>query len=257
MELILKYTTSTLLIRDIDGSTPLHCAVQRGFGAITEAIVTIAPNDAFYMENGVGETPLDMSNLQRTLKIIREYPSTMRWPRTPNTLSVDVSQSLDSPVEVETLETELPKLRETLSRLEVDGILVKGTKVAKEVEKFAERMDTVLVERKAKRDAALAGTKNDEGTEKPPLKGPVDRQDSARTLKAVNDAVVAAPRKRLLIHLLDVQRSVRGNLARCAEETKLATTLDDREGLLDEEKGGDEREGSLVYEYVKVKVDTT
>ena len=260
MELILKYTTSTLLVRDIDGSTPLHCAVQRGFGAITEAIVAVAPNDALYMENGVGETPLDMSNLQRTLEIIPEYTSTMRWPKTPSVLSVDVSRSLDSPVEVETLEKELPKLRETLSWLEAGGVLVKGTRVAREVEKFAERMEGVLVERRARRDAAIAKSgENDEGAENPPLrKGPVDREDRARTLKAVKDAVAAAPRKRLLIHLLDVQRSVRGNLTRCAEETKLATAFDDRDGLLlDEGKEGDEREGSLVYEYVKVKLDTT
>ena len=64
--------------------------------------------------------------------------------------------------------------------------------------------------------------------------------------KAVNDVVEAAPRKRLLIHSLDVNPEISSGrlgpgLARYPEEMKFPTTLDD----------------SLVYEYIKVKVDTT
>ena len=64
--------------------------------------------------------------------------------------------------------------------------------------------------------------------------------------KAVNDAVAAAPGKRVLIHSLDVKPEISSGrlgpgLARYAEEMKFPSTLDD----------------SLVYEYVKVKVETT
>ena len=49
--------------------------------------------------------------------------------------------------------------------------------------------------------------------------------------KAVNDAVAAAPRKRLLIHSLDVKPEISSGslgpgLARYAEQMKFPTTLD-------------------------------
>ena len=64
--------------------------------------------------------------------------------------------------------------------------------------------------------------------------------------KVVNNAVAAAQRKRVLIHSLDVKPEISSGslgpgLARYAEQMKFPTTLDD----------------SLVYEYVKVKVETT
>ena len=51
----------------------------------------------------------------------------------------DCQLDLDFLVNVETLETGFLELRETLSGLEADGILVKGTALAAEVERFAER----------------------------------------------------------------------------------------------------------------------
>ena len=56
---------------------------------------------------------------------------------------------------VETLETGFLGVRETLSGLEADGKLVKGTAVAAEVKKISERMETARG-KQAKREMALA-----------------------------------------------------------------------------------------------------
>ena len=67
----------------------------------------------------------------------------------------DCLLDLDFLVNVETLETGFLGLRETLSGLEADGMLVKGTVLAAEVERFAERMKIALLEKRAKRETAL------------------------------------------------------------------------------------------------------
>jgi ankyrin repeat protein len=54
---------ATVLRKDADGSTPLHIAVQNTNTAIVELLLQHGPTEQLYMENSVGQTPLDIASL--------------------------------------------------------------------------------------------------------------------------------------------------------------------------------------------------
>ncbi|RDB20232.1 hypothetical protein Hypma_012624 [Hypsizygus marmoreus] len=252
-KLILDFTRSALLMRDIDGSTPLHCAVQRGFGEITEYLVEVGPPEVLYLENGVGEIPIDMATLQETLNISRTFMN----ENNGNGSTLDAFQAIAEPprIIIPDLEKELPLLRSTIERLTHEGRLVQKTKLAEELNRFAEMMETKLAAEKAAEQARPVVVAQDKVEEN---KSPRDWTDTYRTLKAIAEAVAANPRKRQLVHLVDVQKSVQGNLARYAtpKEAKPAHDDEDDEGLKAEEDAETKgREESLVLRRVQVYPD--
>ena len=51
-------SNSDMLLRDSEGFTPLHAAVQRGFPQSTRLLLKLGPSTALHLENGVGGIPL-------------------------------------------------------------------------------------------------------------------------------------------------------------------------------------------------------
>ncbi|GLB33192.1 putative ankyrin repeats (3 copies) containing protein [Lyophyllum shimeji] len=255
VKLILDFTTSTLLMRDIDGSTALHCAVQRGFGEITETIVQFAPPEALYMENGVGETPLDMATLSRKLELTRSFTHDNKIDAS----SLDPTHADENPkrIELRGLEEEIKRLQSTIEQLIQDGRLVQGTKLAHELSRFAAMMDEKVSAQMAAEENQPA---NDRAVGAPLMLGTQDNEnpkewcaDAKRTLDAIARAVAAAPGKRLLVHLVDVQKSVQGNLARYSRErTEIDVNDDGDEFDKEEDPEAKENGRSLVLSRITV-----
>ncbi|KAF5379120.1 hypothetical protein D9615_005878 [Tricholomella constricta] len=250
VKLIVDFTKSTLLMRDLDGSTPLHCAIQESFAEITGTIISAAPPEALYMENGVGETPLDMASLRHKLKLTRWLADDEI--RDASSLRVRYADESPRRIELGKLEHELPKLRSTIKQLVADGKLVQGTKLAEELSRFAEMMDAKVVAEKAAEEArpvAAVAVEEDRNRR--------EVCDEKRTMEVVSAAVAAAPGTRLLVHLLDVQKSVHGNMARYAKENEEKKEQDDGEGLgKEEDSESEERRGSLVLSRIQVDPDS-
>ncbi len=204
---------TVLLLRDADWSTPLHVAVQNADTALAEVLLKYGPTQLLYTENGVGQTPLDIASL----KCLPRVTGRTGVP-TPTELSMIVWRHLVVPLEtppfdLESQKTEIPKLRTTLDALLADGRLVEGTKLTTELLAFVGRMEGRLAVETARKNAA---EKQAEGGELDPLK---PQGTTARTYFALRDAAAARPGMRQLVHLADVQRSVRRNLAQKAEGT--------------------------------------
>lgn len=51
----------TLLMRNSDGSIPLHVAARKGFASIASALATYGPPESLHLENAVGDTPLEIA----------------------------------------------------------------------------------------------------------------------------------------------------------------------------------------------------
>ncbi|KAG6906166.1 hypothetical protein DXG01_015516 [Tephrocybe rancida] len=239
VNLIIDFSKATLLTRDIDGSTPLHCAIQRGYADITSTLIKAIPVDALYMENGVGETPLDMAMLKHTIEtkqsFINEHNSN---PRSLNVGNVFWQRR----VELNGLEPEIQRLRQTVEHLVQDGKLIEGGKVAEELIRFYQLMEEKVVAEKAAEAAKPVDAEKEDDTEKQK-----DSNDVGRTLEVIAAAVTACPGKRQLVHLIDVQKSVQGNLTRFSSQQQTEVVHDDGEGLgVEEDEEAKEVQRSLV-----------
>ncbi|KAI9433858.1 hypothetical protein H4582DRAFT_950578 [Lactarius indigo] len=196
---------SVLLLKDADGSTPLHVAVQNTNTALAEVLLKHGPTKLLYTENWVGQTPLDIASL----KCLPQMTGSMEVS-TAVMLSMDAECHLrisqkSPPFNVEKQRIEIPKLRATLDALIADGLLAEGTKLTTELLAFAGRMEGRLVVETTRKNVAEKRAKED--------KDELGPSATARTYFALCDVAAARPGTRQLVHLADVQRSVRRNLA--------------------------------------------
>lgn len=166
----------------------------------------------------------------------------------PPTLFVNDVLRDPRPINIERLDVELPRLRSMLEQLFNDGRLIKKTKLAEELVKFADMMDNKLAKAKVVESAKpVVVTVEQEN------RNPVEKADLHRTLEIISEAVALSPGHRQLIHLIDVQRSVLGGLDRVAQNNDKVIHEDD-EGLKKEEDSElQERRGSLVLQKINVQ----
>lgn len=203
---------AVLLLRDADGSTPLHAAVQKADTVLVEVLLKYGSTQLLYTENSVGQTPLDIASL----KGLPRMTNPTGVPR-PTDLPMNVEGRLHAPqiappFDVGKQKTEIPKLRAMLDTLLAEGHLVHGTKLATELLAFADRMEGRLAVETARKNAAEAEGKLEWEFLAPQVA-------TARTYFVLRDATAARPGTRQLVHLADVQRSVRRNLAQQADGT--------------------------------------
>jgi Ankyrin repeats (3 copies) len=204
-----------LLLRDADGSTPLHVAVQKADTLLAELLLKHGPTQ-LYTENSVGQTPLDVASLKGLPRVTS--PTWLTARVLPTKVDADAPlrpAQMQRPFDVEKQKTEIPKLRATLDTLLADGLIVHGTNLATGLLAFASRMEERLVVETARKNATMKQTKE---AEVDSLRV-VPQDATAGTYFALCDAVAARPGTRQLVHLADVQRSVQWNLAQQAEGT--------------------------------------
>lgn len=127
----------------IDGSTPLHAAVYKGYSEITELLLAARPS-VMYMENGVGETLLEMASIKDTFEHTKR--SAYQKDKEPRTLTVNEASKDYKRIDVERLEVELPRLRSMLQELLHDRMLIRGTMLAEELIAFADEIPGITIE---------------------------------------------------------------------------------------------------------------
>ncbi|KAJ7499894.1 ankyrin repeat protein, partial [Mycena latifolia] len=244
VQLIVEFSKSSVLTRDVDGSIPLHCAVRSGFPETIQLLVDAAPA-GLHMENGVGEAPLEIATLQdliaRNQKLQQNHGGGFGG-------TFELMNVTDNPprLDIKGLDAELPKFRATLETLVSNGILKKGTKTVTDMFAFAEHMEWKLVAAKAARNVDAV---TDSGRES---------GDSAKALANVKAAMNVVEGRRQLVHLVDVQTSVQSSLARHqSAPAPVQSSSRDEDGLEPEEdQEQTELRSSFVYGYIPVGVDT-
>jgi len=234
-----------LHVRNVDGSTPLHLAVQRGFVEITRLLVEASPTECLHAENGVGETPLEMATLQELLWRTRtEYITSAN---TPLTLDINGDSRTQKYFDLAKQEVEIPKLRATLNQLLDDGRLKKGTKTTTELLAFAVAMEAKLATARTKPVPEIIPKKEEIVSDKTDWKG---------TLEHMRKAVTARPGLRNLVHLIDVQKSVDGDLRRVNKGKKRNPIRSDDDGFQPEEDVVEEQKRkSMIINHVSFDAD--
>jgi len=220
-------TPAVILRKDADGSTPLHIAVQNTSTAVVEVLIQYGPTEHLYMENSVGQTPLDIASLKNLPR--KTVPVQASRPCEPHA-NVDYQLRLlknAAPFDVEKQKVEIPKLRATLDALLADGCLVRGTKLAAELFAFAAHLEGTLAVEIARKSAE--GKDAEGGDEVNPM---APQSTTASTYALLRDAAAARPGRRQLVHLADVQQSVKRCLAQEAEKGLFGSSL--------RRQGGDE-----------------
>ncbi len=208
---------AVILRKDADGSTPLHIAVQNTNTTIVEVLLQYGPAEHLYMENSVGQTPLDIARLKNLSRVMA--PVVVDRPQQPQ-VNIDYQLRLlknVAPFDVEKQKVEIPKLRTTLNALHAEGRLVRDTKLTTELFAFAGYMEGKLaieIARKANDDMEGDGNEHDLMS----LSVPTPQGTTATTYALLRDAVAARLGHRQLVHLMDVQQSVKRCLAQEAKK---------------------------------------
>lgn len=165
---------------------------------ITSLVGDAGPAEALYMEDGVGNTPLDTAT-QLWIVAARSYTqvnvnvstlSEETWPYAQEVVEVSVEDA--------------KSLKDTVESLRKQGRLRKGTKLFKALSAFADK-----VEVKAKERATLSPRVDEEQADKPKMQ---DDLNAGSVLNYLLTALATRPGRRILVHLDDVHRSVNGSL---------------------------------------------
>lgn len=245
MKLIVEFSKATALVRDVDGSIPLHCAVRSGFPETIQILIDAAPS-GLYMENGVGEAPLEIAVLQDL--IVRNQQLANQRGRGFNGVELQ-NPGADQPprLDIDKLEAELPKFRTTLEALVGSGVLERTAKPAVDMFAFAEQMEWKLVAAKEARNVdSVVDSRAESG-------------DSAKALANVKAAMNVVDGHRELVHLVDVQTSVQSSLLHAApvQISSRSKAKQEEEGLAPEEDSEQtELRSSFVYGHLETGPDT-
>ncbi|KAH9020875.1 hypothetical protein EDB84DRAFT_1441656 [Lactarius hengduanensis] len=203
---------SVLLLRDVDGSTPLHVAVQNADTVLAEVLLKYGPTQLLFTENCVGQTPLDIASLKGLPRVTGSMSSVPGVGELPTNAEYHLRTLKNSPpFNLEKQKIEIPKLRATLDMLLADGLLAEGTTLTTELLAFANRLEERLAIETARKNAAEKQTEES--------KGKLEPGTAAHMYFVLRDTAAARPGTRQLVHLADVQRSVQRNLAQQDEGT--------------------------------------
>ncbi|EKM59033.1 uncharacterized protein PHACADRAFT_205211 [Phanerochaete carnosa HHB-10118-sp] len=231
VELLLEAGASSFLVREAGGSTPLHLAVKSNFPRITKLLAEAGPAEVLALEDGVGNTPLEYATRQVFLEKMNGACGSIVMPQD---LHLNYHRR---PFDLTKQEAELPRLRATIEQLRRDGRLSAGTKLAKELAAFADRLEAKIAR---ERDAEEARRNEEEAKAKAKTPNeafapPKDSPDVTETLKVLTEALAARPTLRQLIHVSDVHLSVSKSIEQFQQDKKAADYKDD-DGIPEEEE---------------------
>ncbi|KAI0656088.1 ankyrin [Cubamyces menziesii] len=226
---LLRAGAPVFTIRDQDGSTPLHAAIRNGYSQIARLIADAGPDEALYMEDGVGNTPVELS-IQRWLQ---SKTSSHRWGTVPGVQMLSGNLRSYTGRRFASQE-EVVLLKDMINRLFENGRLKNGTKLATELVAFADRIELEVWNRPTS-----------ETVEEKPAK--TDADDAEKTFACISNAISARRGSRALVHLIDVHRSVRNGLDRVTRErAQNQGKDDDMEVEVTEDKIGKVKERSAA-----------
>jgi len=251
---ILGYSTASVLLRDIDGSTSLHTAVRSQFPKIFKALAAVVDGEALQMEDSVGHTILEVVSMpeleDRTKAFLRTVPSSPS-ELDPSSITHNYRHPYDKEA-IKRLEKELPYLHGVIDILIPEERKKRRTKVIWELNTFATMVDTRMKKAKALLEAEPAYKREDAEKQANML----DWADARETLVAVREALASRPAKRQLVHVADVQKSVASDLKAAKQANDHSGGGGTRHDDLEEEKEikvEQELKESMIGEYVDLE----
>lgn len=242
--MIIDYTKAGLLIRNVNGSIPLHIAVSNSQSLTVKKLIDVSPAECLFTENGVGSTPLEIATLNVLLdrmKITNVVPSFE--------LGAEHVHMNPARINLEKLKRDVPALRKTIAELLTEDVLKPDDKLTKELSSFARLMETKLAAAEAE-VAQSPKTKEDSAEE-------LDPENREATYNILQETVLARPSQRQLIHLIDVQKSVAGDLSNAFSSTYDGRKRkDEEEGLgPEEDKESKLKVSGMVYKYIGLAME--
>lgn len=200
--------------RNADGLNVLHLAVQGAFPEIVAALLKHCDEDLLYVENTVGEAPIETAEIQYILSAIR--PDAIGNRRNILTLTHQEygRKTID---DFQEFADELEKQLAAFTVVRVD--LASSGKLAGSatLEKSFDSFELFLVEKLNEARAFIATIETDEesvrkGDESNVVgRRPNTTEYQRKTLEVLLNAA-RSPRKRSLVHVIDVQQSVINSL---------------------------------------------
>ena len=223
VSILLDYTQDGLLVRDVDGQTPLHCAVARSFSTIVDHLLRVMPKEGLVMENGVGNTPTEIAALAELVQCCKELGDLASGQRPSEGLLhpeyIFSSVARIPAAHFSKYEAELKDLMEIIPEMVDRGTVPDERKLymKNEIQDWVNKMLTRFKAAKRREEEREAERKarRDEEEEKERQEGvipyPCDTADLKKTFELITKAYQATfdnfqPRR--LIHILDVQESV-------------------------------------------------
>lgn len=276
LKLLLEYSTSTILTRDVDGQTPLHCAVNQSRANMTQLLLSASSNatEALLMENSVGNTPIEHCALKKITERVNLFAQNRNiYQYRVNMINPSMPSSADPPrllpSDVEKVEEQLQQVKDLVFRYGGSDGKLNG----KVWSQWVERTETWVKSCQEKRKR-----EEEEKKKKEEKKAKTDRvfqiettANTKLTFQYLQEALnklstSGSVTNRHLIHLLDVQKSVSATLAKvggqeedygnvnAARETgyrRRRNRFVGGEGALDAEEDADakERRMSMVFQH--------
>ncbi|KAI0367118.1 ankyrin [Pilatotrama ljubarskyi] len=233
VRLLLQVKAPVFGLRDQSGSTPLHVAVRGALAETVQLVGEAGPSEVLHLEDGVGNTPLEIA--------------TQAWLQqaTPSGISTNIPPSKSFTEDLHyyyyiprtIVAKDVKLLKETVDMLLASGRLRNGTKLATELVAFANKLEAEVQKR------AEAEAKEDQSAElNSDVKAAQDQRDQTKTLAYITGAVAAHPSRRGLVHLFEVHRSVKGSLERSAQHPKPPCEKSEEEDGLEAEAAEDRDE---------------
>ncbi|KAL0574269.1 hypothetical protein V5O48_007677 [Marasmius crinis-equi] len=222
VEAIINFNKSSLTMRSIKGSLPLHIAVLDSRPEIAKLLLEASPTEVLHSENGVGDTPIEIATSQHLLSRVVDVSGEC------STVSRSLGRVKPKRFDVERLEKDTPELRKMIASLLEEKKLTKDSQLEKELSAFARYIETHIAsakpeyEARRKRDEEKSKREERDREEEQKKAGEEDSyigvktwdtNDRGLTFKYVKEAVDARPSERKLVHLVDVQKSVLGDLS--------------------------------------------
>jgi uncharacterized protein YqgV (UPF0045/DUF77 family) len=227
VSILLDYTQDGLLVQDVDGQTPLHCAVARSFSTIVNHLLRVMPKEGLVMENGVGNTPREIIALAELLRCCKELSDVVS--RGVDELLPDTYYAIHKRIPVahfSKYEAELKDLMEIVPEMVDRGTVADERKlhIKTEIQNWVNKMLTVFKAAKQREERKEAERKTREEERQKGLPDPnpypSDTADVKKTFELMTKACESGHfQPRRLIHLLDVQESVGHTLTKVNPKT--------------------------------------
>lgn len=212
----LSAVKDVLYVRDRKGSLPVHVAVHQGWAKIVSLIIANGGSDSLYCENAVGETPIETATIQWLLSATRNaIGDGLESTRAMNMYN---NWRVEAPLTIDKLSSQVKVLKDVLAQLERDGKLTANSDLKKAFESFV-----VYLDRKREEGEAIAVKESNTTTAK--NNNQFDKTDSKETLKVVSSFISTSAGERQIVHLIDVQNSVRNSIDRATKPLKTPVAL--------------------------------
>ncbi|EAU82414.1 ankyrin repeat protein [Coprinopsis cinerea okayama7 len=237
LDILLNFDDNLALVRNVDGQTALHIAVETGRAKSTERLLKATQYGGLFMENGIGHTPYETLYLKHLASSLQ----TQRNQTSFSISTVSVRRASPGPqrVDIDSLEKEIPRLKETVASIIAEDRPANSQKFAFDFEVFIKTLESLLAsakEAKAKLPPAPAA-KEKEAVFSEDL-------DISKTWQVVQQTVISIPKQqRDLIKLFDVQQSVKANLDKVAPAGRKKDAYSD-----DEDEGAESKTGHTLLE---------